>query len=682
MEIYARLIPYVRPHLRTLAWSWFLAVVIALMWGANFMAAWPLVKTLFEERSIQDEVATQIVAAEEKIELHQATIKVLDAEIEELDGESNGDVASGTLMRKTSERGRQSRKLTDATAQLSRLRWVEYRILPWLPHDPFNTFMLVLMGLLLATLIKCGCLYLQEAIVGEVVERTLQDVRRDCLSHALHLDYATTSSHGAAGLMSRFTFDAQRMQESLTLLSGRVVREPLKALVCIGIAFYVNWRLTLLSILVVPILGYLIHTIAASIKRASRRMMESMSRLYEQLEETLNGLKAVIAFNQEDLHKKAFADEYDEYIEKSIKVVRYNSVIRPTSEVFSTIAVVIAMSPCAYLVMKHETNIWGIKLASEPMDVASIAMLYGALAGLLDPATKLTKVYSLLRGCTAAIERIFQFLDTKSTMTPPAIPKSTPSFGKSIEFRDLSFQYTVPANAEDTLNPLVLDGLNLTVHAGECVAIVGENGCGKSTLLSFLPRFQQPTAGEILVDGVPITEVDAAELRDLVGLVSQDTILFNGTIADNIRYGRPHASDEEILAAAMAASVTQFTENLPNGFETNVGIQGRSLSGGQRQRISLARAMLRDPKLLLLDEATSAIDAQSEDAIHTALKSFVQGRTTLMVTHSMTPKMLEFVTRIVVIADGKVEVDGSHEKVLAVSPIYARLFTDRIRKAA
>ena len=682
MEIFARLIPYVRPYTKKLIVSWLLACVIAAMWGANFMAAWPIVKTLFEGKTLHAEVAAMMAESETQIQSIEAAIKDFDESIADRRKVVGENTADGYIMRRTRERSDRVKRLTETNARLATLRWVEYRVLRWIPEDRFQTFMIVLGALFVATLIKCICLYFQEMLVGDVVERTLGGVRQDCLQHALSLDYATTSSEGTATLMSRFTFDAQRMAEGLQMLSGRVIREPLKAIVCIGLALYVNWRLTLLSIVIVPILGFMLYRVGQTLKSACRRMMESMSRIYEQIEETLSGLKVVIAFNREKAHQDRFDEEYDQYLKKAIKVVRYNSLIRPVSELMSTASVVLAMAPCAYLVLSGETEIMGVKLASEPLSVASVAMLYGALAGLLDPCTKLSKVYSRLKQCTAAIDRIFTFLDTKPATQKPAITQSIPASIETLEFRDLSFQYKAKSNAVDSINPLVLSNLNLKIEQGECVAIVGENGCGKSTLLSFLPRFNEPTVGGVFVNGIPLANLDANEFRSRLALVAQDTMLFSGSIVDNIRDGNPEATLEEIQAAADASSVTQFVDNLPSGLETLVGTHGDSLSGGQRQRVSLARAMIRDPQILLLDEATSAIDAQSEQAIHNALKGFVKGRTALMVTHSLTPALLEFVTRIVVLSDGCVEASGTHEKLLATSPTYQKLFGGLARAAA
>lgn len=682
MDVFTRLIPYVRPHFRKLLVSWLLACVIALIWGANFAAAWPLVKTLFEGKTLHDEVGLMMTAAEENIAAAESKVEELDARIAERQEQIGDDVADGKIMRLTADRRRANERVTAATTELTWLRWVDYRVMTWIPRDRFQTLVVILAVLCIATLVKCAALYVQEALVGDIVQHTLKGVREDCLRHAMELDYAKSSSFGAANLTSRFTFDSEKMAEGLTLLSGRVVREPLKALACIALALFVNWRLTLLSVVVVPALGYLLYRVGRSLKRASRRMMESMSKIYEQLEETLTGLKVVIAFGREDAHMKQFNDEYASYLKKSIKVVRYDALIRPITELLSTAVVMVVMLPCAYLVLSGNTEIWGVKLASGPVTMASVAMLYGALAGLLDPCTKLSRVYSKLKVCAAANDRIFAFLDEKPRVTKSAETRAVPPVSKSITFQDISFQYPQAAKADYGLNPLVLTDLHLTVKAGECVAIVGENGCGKSTLLSLLPRFHEPNAGEILIDEVPLSMLDASEFRRQTALVAQDTMLFSGTILQNIQYGRPDATEDEIRAAADRSSVTKFVMNLPNGLNTEVGQLGKSLSGGQRQRIALARAMIRDPKLLLLDEATSAIDAQSQQAIHEALETFVKGRTTLMVTHSITPAILRFVTRIVVINEGQVEADGSHEQLLAKSPTYQRLFGFQARAAA
>ena len=681
MDSFGRLLPYVWPYRGRLAVSWVLAVFVALFWGLNLSAAYPVVKTLLEGKSLHEEVDRWADGYEEDMRGREAKIAELDREIAVRRSEVGDSTADEKLTKLTLERTRQTGKLDDATTSLGRMEWVRLRVLPWVPKDSFETFALMLGLLFTATMLKCGCVFVQEVLVGQVVETTLRDVRKDCLSHALELDYPTVAKEGTAGLMARFTYDAQQLAEGLQLLSGRLVREPLKAIACVVLAVMINWRLTLLSVTVVRLLGFALYSCGKAMKRASKRMMESMTRIYEHLEETLDGIKAVLAFGRQDLHREEFDREYDVYLKKAVKVLRVEALTKPTTELLSTVAVLLAMLPCSYLVLSGKTEIAGVKLAGDTMDIASVVALYAALAGLLDPCQKLSKVYARLKRCGAAGDRIFEFLDTESGTTLPAEPAPMPAVADRIDFREVTFQYP-QGKGEEALRPMVLDRLNLTIDAGECVAVVGENGCGKSTLLSLLPRFYEPTAGEIFVDGVRLSEVDPEDVRSSLSLVAQDTTLFSGTIRDNIRYGRPDATDEEVEAAAEAASVTQFVAGLPQGMATDVGTKGQNLSGGQRQRIAMARAILRDPALLLLDEATSAIDAQSEHAIHATLKSFTRGRTTLLITHTMSPSLLDFVTRVVVLSEGRVEADGTHAELLATSPTYQRLFTAPTRLAA
>jgi subfamily B ATP-binding cassette protein MsbA len=409
-------------------------------------------------------------------------------------------------------------------------------------------------------------------------------------------------------------------------------------------------------------------------------MLESMSRIYKVLEETFVGLKIVIAFGGAAHHRRQFHTEHKEYYSKAMKVVRIDALTKPTVELLGMFAVFIAMLPGAYLVLRGKTEIWEIRLANSPMDMAQLSLLYAMLAGILDPCRKMSSVYSKLKTSTAAIDRIFELMDRKPEVRDPDHPVPLPRLSRSIEFSGVTFQY--PARDSATLRRAALDDVNLTIRAGEVVALVGENGCGKSTLVNLLPRFFDPQRGEVLIDGVPIKQAALRELRSQIGLVTQETILFDDSIYENIRYGKPDATPEQIEAAARRAHVTSIVEELPNGFATSVGERGGELSGGQRQRISLARAILRNPALLILDEATSAIDAQSERLIHATLKEFAAGRTVLLVTHLLSGSLLGFITRIVVMEEGRVVASGTHEELLATCPQYQRLYEARSHKQA
>jgi subfamily B ATP-binding cassette protein MsbA len=262
----------------------------------------------------------------------------------------------------------------------------------------------------------------------------------------------------------------------------------------------------------------------------------------------------------------------------------------------------------------------------------------------------------------------------------PESPVQLPTLSESLEFHEVTFNY--PTRELASTRKAALDDINLTIQAGEVVAFVGENGCGKSTLINLLPRFFDPQRGEVRIDGVPIQQTSLRDLRRQIGLVTQETVLFDDTLLENIRYGRRDATSEEIEAAATKAHVTAFARELPDGFATSVGQKGRELSGGQRQRVALARAILRDPAILILDEATSAVDASSEELIHRALAEFVPGRTVLMVTHTLSGSILNLVTRIVMMEEGCVVASGTHEELLKGCPQYLRLYRARSQDAA
>ena len=670
MDSFARLGPYIWPHRWMLALSVLFALLLSALWALNLSAAHPVVKVLLENESLHDWAAGEVATAEADLARYEEKLNLLDGQIEAAASEPR------RLAKLTAEHDRYVMRQGIQTEALARMRWLQYRVLPWVPQEKFPTFALLLGMILCVTLVRCVFLFLQENIIGRVVEAILRDIRVDCLKHALALDYASTSGEGVSSLMSRFTFDAAQMATGLQILSGRLVREPLKAVACVSLALYINWRLTLLTLVFVPVLGLVVHQCSRLIKKAMTRMMQSMEQIYKQLDETFSGLKVVTAYNAGDRHIDEFRGAYTAYYSKAVRVVRLQSLTRPLSEVIMTLAICTAMLPCSYLVISGKTDVGGIRLTADTMDIATLVALYAALAGLLDPIQKLSRVYSRLKKSGAAVDRIYEFLDMEPTFTDPPQPRDMPAVAETVEFNDVVFTYpgTDSTGGEDGRRGRVLDGLNLTLKAGECVAIVGENGCGKSTLVNLLPRLYDPDTGDIQIDGVPLTEVRQHALRDRIAVVSQETVLFDATIFDNIAYGRPESSPAQVEQAAAAAGVDVFALQMPLGLQTPVGEKGRALSGGQRQRIAFARAILRDPQLLILDEATSAIDSRSEAAIHEVLQTFTKGRTTLMITHAMPPTLLEIVTRVVVMSGGRVEATGTPAEMAESSATYRRLF--------
>jgi ATP-binding cassette subfamily B protein/subfamily B ATP-binding cassette protein MsbA len=331
----------------------------------------------------------------------------------------------------------------------------------------------------------------------------------------------------------------------------------------------------------------------------------------------------------------------------------------------------LALLSAAYLAISGETHLLGIRMTDKPLTWTSLALFYGLLAGVSDPARKLSEIFSRMQRASAAADRIFQQIDRPPAIVDAPLTTRLPRHTKSLTFQHISFAY---GPGKQVLNDVQLD-----VRFGERIAIVGPNGCGKTTLANLVPRFYDPTEGAVLLDGIDLRAVRRRELRQQIGLVTQEPTLFDDTVFNNIRYGSPHATEAEVYEASKRAHCHRFIEErLPNGYQTEVGSRGSQLSGGQRQRIALARAILRDPAILILDEATSQVDLESEQVIHQVLEQFTKNRTTIIITHRMST--LALADRIVVMDGGRILDSGTHEQLLRRCELYARLYDIQFRE--
>lgn len=654
MEAVSRLIPFVWPYRRLVALSVVCALFISFFWAGNLSSVLPMVRVLFEGRNLHEYV-------EEQIQQTQADIDQRSASIDQMSGDQ------------VERLERAQRHQSDSTRHLLLLTTIQKYVLPWVPSDRFDTVAMILGCLVVATFLKGVFIYLQEVLVGSVVNRVIIDVRKKCFRHALSLDFQTLHSAGPSNLMSRMTNDVEIFAVGLRTVLVRLIREPLKAGGCILFAFVLNWRLTLMSMLVVPCLGLVFAKFGRSLKKASHGTLQSMSGIYKGLSETFESIKVVIAFGAGQRHRSQFHRSNKEYLSKSMSVVRLSALARPTTELMGVIAVLCAVLPGTYLVLRGTDEVWGVQLAAGPMDIAQLSALYALLAGTLDSIRKLSSVYGDLKRSAAASDRIFEILDEETKVPEPEEPQVVARHCREVRFKEVGFSYN-QESADGGSRPPALRNVDLNVPAGEVVAVIGENGSGKSTLLNLLPRFMDPDRGAIMIDGVDVRQMRSRDLRSQIGFVTQETLLFDDTIAENIRYGSPNATWDEIEEAARQAHVIPFVAHLPDGFDTQIGEKGQKLSGGQRQRIALARAILRDPSILILDEATSALDSQSEQIIHRVLKQFVQGRTVFIITHVINDTFLDLVTRIVVMDAGTVSAIGTHDELLKTSPIYQRLY--------
>lgn len=675
-----RLIPFVWPYRRKFYLSCVFGVLVAALWGSNLTIVFPVMQVLLKEKTLQvyvdEEIAHSVMSQQtEQGAIEAATTRL--ALLQQSRVEANVDeVAVAEL-----SLARHQDQLKEAQKHyywMQKLKLVVES--SWFPRSEYRTFLLIVAVVVVSTVVKGVFTYLQDVLVGDCAESSIAGVRQALFRKMLDLDYQTFAHEGTAGLMSRFTYDTELLSYGLGVIGGRFVREPLKCLACAGLAFWVNWRLTLLSLLMLPLIGVVFAYLSKLLKRAGRRMMESMSRIYRILEESFEGIKQVIASGTAHQHQDRYETEYQNYYKKALRVVRIDSVAKPMMELLGILSLFIALLPGAYLVLRHKSEVLGIRLSASPMSVEQLGLLYALLAGMLDPCRKMNASISRLRRSITAFERILETLDHQPKIADRPDAVALPRLSQSIEFRDVTFAYAPRENSE-TRGP-VLQDFNLTVQAGEVVAIVGHNGCGKSTLVQLLPRFFDPQTGEILIDGVPIQQARLRDLRSQMSLVTQETILFDMTLAENIAYGSPDATQAHIETVSRQAHLGPILKQLPLGLDTPLGDKGKSLSGGQRQRVAIARAILRDPAILILDEATSATDAESESLIHQTLKEFVPGRTVLLITHSMSQSLLDFVTRIIVVDHGQVVADGAHHELLATSPIYQRLFQAPARRAA
>jgi subfamily B ATP-binding cassette protein MsbA len=662
IKFISRLFPYVWPSRRQLYLSFFFAVLVALLWGATLSVSYPVVKILLEDQTFGQHIDKLIAPCEERIKTSLHELKKYEK------SEQTADPAFAISLER--KKSRSEHKMTAAQQRLATLRWIKFYVVPRVPSDRFFMFTLILGVLLFLTLLKLICMFAEEVLVGSVVQLTVMRIRKACFRRVLALDLQTLKLQGTPELMSRFTYDVEALGSGLGLLGGKLIREPLKAITCLGLAFWINWQLMLLSVLFVPIAAVLFVRIGKMLKKASQKSMESVARIYKVLEETFEAVKIVIAFDGGLRQRQQHHRESKNYYRKSMKIAMADALINPATELLGMSAVVLATLPGAYLVLRETTTIWEIPLSSSLMDMADLAMLYALLAGMLDPIRKLSSVFSKVKRAGAAADRVFELVDMKSQVVEPDVPRPLPSEITSVEFRDVGFTYLTQGHAR----PTVLDNVNLKIARGDVVAVVGENGSGKSTLVNLLPRFFDPDRGAVLLDGIDIRDCSLADLRSHIGTVTQETFLFDDSIYENIRYGNRDADRAKVEKAADQAFVTQFLDQLPEGMKTRVGEKGSSLSGGQRQRIALARAMLRNPDLLILDEATSAIDSLSERLIHQSLETFVRNRITFIITHSISDSMLKLITGVVVLERGRVIATGKHADLLESCGAYRRLY--------
>ncbi len=507
-------------------------------------------------------------------------------------------------------------------------------------------------------LIKEVFLFFQTYFMSKLGQSVLRDVRETIYKKLLNLSDDFYSQMQTGELVSRITFDAGTIVNSITEGLTDLLFQPIQLLAYLGILisikiyFSISWMLTLVTILVFPLVIYPVIKIGKKLRKISTATQESMSGINSVLFETIYGIRIVRSFTAEDYQVDKFRLFNNRYFKMILKSVKRMAVISPLGEFVGILSMGIVL--------------WlgGKEVIEGRLSGGAFIAFLAALLSLIKPFKRLSRLYGINLQALAAITRVFKILDKEPTIKDKKVPTEFSEFKNSIEFKDIDFSYE---NGK-----LVLKNINLKLTKGEILAVVGLSGVGKSTLLSLLPRFYDTDKGTVLIDGRDVRDFSITSLRKHIGIVSQETILFNDSVTNNIAFGKPNADKNAIIKAAKAANAHDFIMKMPNKYETLIGDRGIKLSGGEKQRIAIARALFKDPPILILDEATSQLDTESERLVQQAIDRLMEERTVLVIAHRLST--VEHADKIIVLEGGKIVESGTHKELLDKSGVYNRLY--------
>jgi subfamily B ATP-binding cassette protein MsbA len=495
--------------------------------------------------------------------------------------------------------------------------------------------------------------YLAMYFLAVVRNGVVKDLRNDLYLKVLILPLSYFNEKRKGDIIARMTNDVQEVEWSIMSSLEMAFRDPITIIASLVILFVISPSLTIFVLVLLPISGLIIGRIGKSLKRTSDKGQKKMGFILSVIEESISGLRIIKAFNAIDFADKRFRKTNQEYNRLMIRLYRKRDLASPLSEFLSACVVTIVLW-------------YGGKLVFTPgnfLDAATFLIYLGIFSQLMPPAKSITQAFYNIKKGAASIDRIEQVLSEPEVIEekPEAISKK--DFRSDIEYRDVSFSYDTEP---------VLHQINLTISKSKTIAVVGPSGGGKSTLVDLLPRFYDCIKGQILIDGIDIRDLIISDLRGLMGIVSQETILFNDSVFNNIAFGMDNVSESDVISAAKVANAHEFIEKMPLGYSTNIGDRGAKLSGGQRQRLSIARAVLKNPPILILDEATSALDTESERLVQQALENLMRNRTSIVIAHRLST--IQFADEIIVMQNGRLVERGTHNNLLATNGVYRKLY--------
>jgi ABC-type multidrug transport system fused ATPase/permease subunit len=541
-----------------------------------------------------------------------------------------------------------------------------------LPRHPVKAIAAIFVVMFALALLGNFVRFYQEYFSDKAAILAVNDIRRKLYDHILHIPVGFFGLKGTSDVTSRLVQDAQGLQDGFKTVLGQTIQEPIKAAFAFGLALWFDWQLTMAIVVFGPVMFAIIKKFGKKMRRASRKALQSSAVMLGQLDASLAGVRVVKAASAEPHERRRYTRIMNGLVDEQLKMSRIDAMSAPILEMLTLIVVGAIVLYAAYLVRVKNT-----------LDATTFFGLMACLMAIGESLRKFSKVNNALQKANAAAARIFETLDvpverprelgSRQSAVGSRQLKKLPIIRSSVVFEEVSFTYPgAPSPA--------LRSVNLSVPRGQSVAVVGRNGSGKTTLLALLPRFYTPDSGRILIDGVDLSTVTLKSLRSQIGIVTQEPVVFPGTIAQNIAYGLPRASREEIIAAAKQAFAHDFIVEKPNGYDTMLEGLGSQLSGGQRQRLCIARAILRQTPILILDEATSQVDAESEHLIQQAIERLMHERTTFVIAHRFSTILSA--DTIVVLDKGQIVGQGKHEELLVTCETYKNLYERQLFTAA
>jgi subfamily B ATP-binding cassette protein MsbA len=531
------------------------------------------------------------------------------------------------------------------------LESVNYSVTQYSDGDQMKGLIMVISLVLLLFLLKNIFNYLAMYFITFLRNGVLQDIRNSMYAKITDLPISYFSEKRKGDVIARVTSDVLEIQHSFLSILELIIREPLTMFFTLLIMFGISPKLTMFVFIFIPISGFIISKIGKSLKKKSDRVQKEQGEFLSIVEETLGGLRVVKAFNAENSFLKNFKKSTHRFFKFSNSLLNRQNLASPTGEFLGILVIGVLLWYGGQLVIVEKT-----------LDAASFIGYIALAYNFLTPAKAISKAYYGVQKGNAAAERVLEILETENPISEIENAIEKINFESAIELNNISFKY------EDDY---VLKDFNLKVPKGHSVALVGQSGSGKSTIANLVTRFYDVNDGAIIIDGINIKDMTKKSLRDLMGLVTQDSILFNETVKSNIGLGKEDATDDEIIAAAKIANAHEFIAELPDGYNTNIGDSGNKLSGGQKQRLSIARAVLKNPPIMILDEATSALDTESERLVQDALEKMMLNRTSIVIAHRLST--IQKANTIVVLQKGEIVEQGSHQELLAKKGTYKKL---------